>query len=291
MKTIVILLVLGAVSLFGEVIKLVPYAGAVEYDSNENKSIKDESSLYGLYANIGTLNYLLELNYGYMETVYKDKNTENLLQHDATFVYSRYLTNVMFKAGLHYVDTNDIILGNGAVAIVGVSGYNYVGSDKYTHGLEGYYSYYQEGRDETTPVTAKPLEIGIFQVSTYINFFKYISPTMNNTLNLKLNYQVANDYVQKEYLSYEISDMFYYNSFFLELSYYGGEMRSGVKDGGMTVFNSLDLQKSGYSAKLGYYFTKDFVASLSLGSNSYVEYLLIEETTSTVGVATLSYRF
>ena len=68
-------------------------------------------------------------------------------------------------------------------------------------------------------------------------------------------------------------------------------MRSGVKDGGNSVVNTLDLQKYGAKVGFGYYFTKDVIFSLSYSINDYIEYSLTKEALYDVAVAKLSYRF
>ncbi len=298
MKKIILGLVVSLISLFADVARVVPYVGNISYSDNVNESYKESSSLLGVYANVGNLSYLLEGSYGYIDTTYKkasqtglETEIPNLTQHDISLAYSSYYANFMFKLGGHYIATNDLILDDGVVAIVSLGGYNYVDYDKYSYGLNFYYSYYNKGRNENSDITDASSQIGIIQYSPYFSYFKSISYTMSNFVSLEFNYQTTEDYIQKEYYSYGISDTFYYKSLFIELSGYLGEMRSGVKDGGMSVFNSLDLQKNGVKSKLGYYLSKDFIVDLSYAQNTYVEYALIDEAKNEIYTASVNYRF
>ena len=64
-----------------------------------------------------------------------------------------------------------------------------------------------------------------------------------------------------------------------------------VKDGGMSVFNALDLQKNGVKTQLGYYISKDFVVDVSYAQNTYVVYALIDEAKNEIYAASVNYRF
>jgi len=73
-------------------------------------------------------------------------------------------------------------------------------------------------------------------------------------------------------------------------------MRTGVKDGGATVMNSLDLMKDGFDVKMGYYLSASAIISLSYGENNYQEFTafpasLLDDGTNSVTVATLNYSF
>jgi len=292
MKKVILGSLLLASSVFGELVTVLPYGGVIDYDSDSSKSVKDKATLLGVHASVGTLKYLLEVDYSHIATKYKDSTIDDLSQDDISLVYGKYFDNFMFKIGDHYINTNDEELGDGNVVIAALGGYTFDGYDKYSYGLEGYYSTYSDGHDERF----EKKSITITQLTPYLSFFKSISKDMSNTLVLKVNYEIASDYVDDSYTSYEISDTFGYKSFFTTLKYYDGEMRTGVKDAGFTVFNTLDLQKNGFDIKLGYYITKGAVVSVSYGQNNYEEYdevnaASLDEGTNSVMVATFSYTF
>lgn len=274
-------------SLIADVKTLIPYAGQINYDSDGMKSSKNKADFYGAYASIGNLGYLIEADVSHMDTTYKDANLTKLNQNEITLTFAKYYTNFMLKIGDHYVSTNDKQLGDGNILMLAAAGYTDLGSNKITAGIEGYYSHYNQGHDEN--YTAKP--ITIFQITPYLSFYSAINKELGNTLLVKANYQIATDYLTKNYLSYELSDTIYYQRLFVTLGGYIGQMRTGVKDSGMTVFNSLDKMKKGYSMKAGYYLTKDAVISLSFCQNFYEEYGFTENGISSLGVATIGYSF
>ena len=287
MKKIILTTLLSASIAMAEVITLLPYGGMIDYGTDKSTSVKDSSILYGAHASVGTLNYLIEADYSHIDTTYKYSTISDLSQDDISLSYAHYSTNMMYKFGTHYINTSDEQLGNAIVGFLSLEGYNYFAYDKLSYGLNGFYSYYKDGHDEN--YTSK--EIGIFQVTPYLSYYKALNINWGNTLLLKGYYQIAPNYIQKEYSSFEISDTILYRSLFLTLKYYDGEMRSGVKDGGFTVFNTLDLSKSGFNAKLGYYLTSAAIVSLSYAQNNYIEYGFSEENTNRVALASLSYSF
>lgn len=288
MKKIILGTALVASALMAEVVTLTPYGGTIDYGNDATKSFKDKATLLGAHMSIGTLGYLVEADYSHIKTKYIDPTTPNLQQDDITLAYSKYYTNAMFKVGAHYINTNDKQLDDGIIGIIALGGYKYFGYDKLSYGLEGYYSYYKNGHDENYLRVKK---INIFQETPYISYYKSINTNWGNTISFKANFQQANDYVKKSYTSYELSDTLFYKSLFATLTYYNGEMKTGIKDGGMTVFNTLDLMKNGYSAKLGYYFKKNIVANISYTQNTYTEYTFLRDNTNDVAIASVSYSF
>ena len=290
MKKIILGSVLAISTMFAEVVTVLPYAGLIDYDSD--KSIKDKATLLGVHASVGTLKYLLEADYSHIATEYKDSAIDDLSQDDMTLAYGRYFDNFMFRIGDHYISTNDEQLGDGNIIIAGLGAYNFDGYDKYSYGVEGYYSTYSDGHDESF----NKKSISITQFTPYLSFYKYFNENMTNTIVLKMNYEIASDYEDDSYTSYEISDTFGYKHFFSTLKYYDGEMRTGVKDGGFTVFNTLDLLNDGFDVKLGYYLTPNATVSISYGENNYEEFdqgtaTMLDEGTNSVTVATFSYTY
>jgi hypothetical protein len=120
---------------------------------------------------------------------------------------------------------------------------------------------------------------------------------MGNTFAVKTNYQIAYDYDDDKYFSYEVSDTLFYKDFFATLKAYGGEMRTGVKDSGMTIYNTLDLMKKGFDIKLGYTLNKNTTLSISYGENTYSEFntdlfqMSSTDITSKVTTFSLNYSF
>lgn len=280
-----------ATSLAADVITVLPYAGYIDYDKENTKTVKERSTLFGLHTSIGSLSYLLEFEYMKFNTVYKTDTVygdiDDLNQDDISLAYGYYFSNIMLRGGAHYINTNDILLGDGVIGFATLGGYNFVGYDKYSYGLEGYYSYYKKGHDEKFVRKS----IGITQLTPYVSAYNTWSEHWGNLISLKLNYQVAKDYIQDSYLSYEFSDTLYYRSLFLTLRGYTGEMRSGIIDSGFTVANTLDLIKNGYGGKVGYSFTPTAVLSVGYDVNNFREYGAVEDGNNAVAIASFSYGF
>jgi len=99
MKKIVLIMALIASSLLAEVITIKPYIGEINYDKNPQKSIKNYSTMYGLYTSIGTLKYLLQLNYSKFTTKYKPRPTPipDLNQDDITQIAPNYIKKTYFS--------------------------------------------------------------------------------------------------------------------------------------------------------------------------------------------------
>lgn len=299
MKKLIFAGCLLVINLVADVITATPYIATINYDSDPLKSEKDKATLFGVRATIGDLNYLIEADLINTSTQYKptttttgnrrrnNTNTQTLNQQEIALSYSKYYEKIMFRVGGHYINSNDEQLGNGNVILTTLGGYKTLDKDRYNYGIQAYYSYYSKGHDENYT----PKAVQIMQFTPYFSFYKPLTTNLANTLLLKLNYQIAPDYIKENYTSYEISDTIHYKSLFATLYLYGGEMRTGVKDDGVTIFNTLDLMKRGYNMKVGYYITKAAVVSISYGQNSYEEYGLTQEATNSVAVVNFNYGF
>ncbi|MBA1438595.1 MAG: hypothetical protein FAF05_06365 [Epsilonproteobacteria bacterium] len=291
MKKIILYTALSVASLFADVTTVLPFAGAIKYDADKAKSIKDRSSLYGVYANIGDLSYLLELSYTRFTAKYKTNTPygkiEDLQQDDITLAYAQYFKNFMLRGGVHYINTNDIFLDNGIIVFAGVGGYNYVNYDKYSYGIESYYSSYKDGMDDADVKKS----ISIMQFTPYFSAYNVLGTNWGNLFSLKLNYQMTGDYTKDSYISYEASETLYYKSLFFVIKGYAGEMKTGVKDGGLTVMNTLDLMKNGYGFGVGYYLIPSGTLSLNYELNNYREYKMQEDGMSAVASFSFAYKF
>lgn len=278
MKKLFLATTILATCAYAEVISILPYGGIFSYDKESSKSIKDSATLYGVHATIGTLDYLIELDYLKTDISYKDTTFENLDQDDITLAYGQYFKSFMLRGGVHYLKNNDPILGNGLVGFASIGGYKYVGYDKYSYGVKAYYSQYDNN-------------ISLTQFTPYFTVYNSLSTNWGSILSLKANYQLTPDYEKESYLSFDVSETLYYKSIFLTLRGYGGEMMTGVKDSGFTVINTQDLMKTGYGAKMGYYFTPAAILSLSYDVNNYEEVNLVAEGSNSVVMASFYYGF
>lgn len=274
-------------SLFGDVVTVTPYGGGIDYDSSSTKTFKDSGIFYGAYASVGNLSYLAEVAYTKTQIKYKDPTAEDLKQDEFTLAYAHYWSSVMVRIGGHILNSNDAILGDGKMGFVSVGGYKYVGYNKYSYGVEGYYSKYKDGRDEK----GTPKSIAITQITPYVSAYNVLSTNVGNLFSLKLNYEHAPDYVKTSYTSYEASDTIYYKKTYLTLKGYTGQMRTAMRDGGFTAISTLDLLNYGYGAQVGYYFTPSVSLALDYNVNDYREYGATQDGKYAVYNATFSMKF
>jgi len=286
-KKIILGSMIAASSLFADVATILPYVASIDYTDNAAESAKKDGTIGGIYYSYGNLSYLFELDYSHTNINYKDSTKSDLKQDDFTVTYSGYYPTWMYKVGVHHVDTTDTDLGDGDVLVTALGGYQTYGYDKFTYGLEGYYSNYSDAYDED----GVQKKINIYQLTPYIGYSKAIDINSRNNLNFKINYVNSGDYKTKDYTSYEVEDTFFYKKVYTTLKVYGGKMKSGVKDGGHTVYNTKDLMKDGYSIKVGYYIDKNMAISASFARNNFEEYGKTGEASNDIAVATFSYTY
>ncbi len=279
----ILLVLISVLSLHAEVVTIVPYSGVLNYDSNSTKS---SGTINGIYVSSGTLSYLTEFSYTSTDVKYK-QSTDNLKQDEFTFIYNRYFRTNAFTIGLHTNSTTDTTLQNGTTLIVGVKGWRYRGYNKFTYGLDYYNTNYANGED-LEDNNARVI------VSQFTPYFSYYKPYRKFTslISGKVNFETINAYTNDtSYISYEIKDKLFYKQIYVEFGYFGGKLRTGIKDGGMTVYNSKDIITQAFSAKIGYYINTRLNTSLSYSSSTYDEYENADDLSSSVLVMTLSYTF
>jgi len=299
MKKIVISSILLITSLLADTVMVSPYIGGIKYDNALSKSLKNKATVGGLDITTGSEDYLLQASYRYSNTSYKDSlKLTDLVQNDFSLIYNTYNKSYMLKVGAHYISNNESVaykdLGSGIVGIVGISGFNWFKKDKLTYGIDAYYSIYLSGHDDTTNITTQVVDI--MQFTPHISYSNVMSNTTRNDIELRINLIAATLYKDKGYISYEFSDTFVYKSFFTTLKYIGGEMKSGVVDGGLRVFNTKDLYTNTLSAKVGYYILPTLAVDASYGFFNYQEYdaknlLLLPSGLNTVGYISISSKF
>ena len=268
-----------------ELTTIIPYAVYINYG---DKSAKKDGKIYGLYANIGTLDYLVELNYIKLNFTYKDDTTSDLKQDEVTMIYHKYWDSYSLKIGANINSTTDEDLQNGMTLILGASQWQWYGYDKLTYGMDYYNSYYGDGKD-LDYISAK---VSVHQFTPYVNYSQVINNSSRNIISFNANFEKIDAYTdEKYYESYELRDTVYYNNAYLELGLLVGEMRTGVIDGGMIIYNSKDLLTNSYSAKFGYYLNPQTNLNLSYRNTTYDEYDEDEDTKRDVISAMISYKF
>ena len=280
---IIFLVILSVISLNAEVVTVVPYSGILDYDSN---SIKSSGTINGVYVSSGTLSYLTEFSYTSTDVKYK-QSTDDLKQNEFTFVYNRYFKTHSFKVGIHSNSTTDDTLQNGSTLILGMQKWKYKGYSKFTYGLDYYNSFYGNGQD----LNDNNATVTVIQFTPYFSYYKPYR-RFSSLISGKVNFETINAYKDDStYTSYELKDKFFYKKGYLELGYFGGRLRTGIKDGGMTVYNSKDIITQILSVKAGYYINRRLNTSLSYSLSNYDEYNNADDLSNSVLVMTLSYTF
>ncbi|MFK5976631.1 MAG: hypothetical protein QM493_09005 [Sulfurovum sp.] len=265
-----------------------PYLGYIKYDSDSSKSIKDSGMLGGIYISNGTLDHLYEFDVGYTNIKYKSATgLSDIRQLDTTLAYSKFYTNYMFKGGIHYINSTDTSLGNGITLIGAVGGYKWKGYDKYSYGLESYYTLYTDAQNSTGGTQ----KVNLFQFTPYFSYSKAINLNTRNNFDIRVNYIIANDYNTKSYTSLHISDSILYKKFIFTAKIFVGEMKTAILDGGHTAYNTKDLIKNGFALKMGYVIKPNMLVDIGYASNTIEEDGLTTEGTNSIITASLNYSF
>ena len=279
---------LVASSLLADVATILPYGASLKYDSDASGSAKDKGTIVGAYFSYGNLSYLFDIDISHTNIKYKNTLlNDDLKQTDFTTTYSLYYPTYMFKFGIHHINTTDDDLGDGDTFILGVGGYEFIKYDKFSYGLEGYVSKYNDGHDDS----GVKKSIKVYQLSPYMSYSKAIDIHSRNNIDFKINYINSDNFKDKDYSSFELSDTYYYDSYYINAKGYGGRMKAGVKDGGHTVYNTKDLYKSGYGLKLGYYAQKNLTFDMAYNYNKFQENGMTKDTHNSVWVATMRYSY
>jgi hypothetical protein len=218
-----------------------------------------------------------------MDTSYKAANpiqTDNLVQSDIVATYKGKFDYSSFGIGLHYLYSNESEqyrdLGKGLIGMISMETYLWPYEDQLTFGIEAYYSAYSKGYDEV--IKGELTLIDIAQFTPYFVYDSHITNAKHNRLTIKANYVRAGQYIDKNYISYEVLDTYTYYDFKIDLSYFGGEMKSGVTDSLLKVRNNKDLVTNGYSVKLGYNITSQFRANLLYRADVFNEFNRLTKT-------------
>lgn len=266
---------------------ILPHYVKINYDNDSSKSLKKEGTIIGSYFSMGNWSYLLEFDYSKTDISFKDSTIDTLHQNDLTLTYAKYYRLFMLSGGIHHINTSDTDLGDGDTYILGLGGYIFSGYDKYSYGIEGYYTKFNDAHDEN--YIAKSIDA--IQYSPYFRISKAININTRNNLNLKANYINIDAYNTKNYTSYEIENILYYKKFYTSIKAYIGEMKTGVSNSGFSVTNSKYLVKNGYSIKLGYYILPNLSFGSSYSINTTQEVDMVDKATNSIFVTTIAYSF
>ncbi len=238
------LLILSMAPLFGEVSTIMPYSAYMDYTKSSNK---ENGFTSGIYFSSGDLNKLIESDISYTRINYKDK-IPNLHQMDTTFIFNKYEKDFFYKAGAHLIFSDDTILDDGAVAILGIGRFNFNKNYKNSYGLDTYLTLYPNGEDDNN----QKRTINIWQITPYYSHTKNINPKLKNQFTLKTNFIHIKEYNKKNYLSIEAQEAIFYDKWHFAIGGMYGKMKNGVRNGGFNVYNVKDEYRGIINSKIGY---------------------------------------
>jgi len=266
--------VLSSITLSADV-NVLTYAGETFYDKSRVNSLKDNSFSFGIYAEIKEKGSAWELLFNNTTVAYKSNTLlKDFTQQDFVANYSKFYDSSKIKLGVHYVNNNESSLykdlGSAYIGILGLEAQSNFNNNTLHYGIEAYYSVYLNAHTEFT--RASTAFIDVTQFSPYLTHITRLSSTLSNTLSLRLNAIAVTEYRDPGYLSFEVVDTMKYQSFYGSVKFLAGEMKSGVMNGGLEVYNTKDLVKGIYYFEAGYVVTPELRCSASFDIRMMQEY-------------------
>ena len=273
-----------------EVNSFMPYFATLDYDS---KSAKNSGTVNGFLFSTGTLSYLTQIGYSHTHMKYKN-TTDDLTQDEITFIYNKYKLTYATKIGIHTNNTTDTDLMNGNTIILGISKWKYFKNySKLTYGIDYYNSLYVNGHNLLKADANNTMSIRAHQFTPYFSYYKPFK-TFSNILNVKYNYEDIKAY-NKTYSSYQIKNTIYKGRYGFGITYMGGKMQTGVKKGGMVVYNSKDIITRSIGIDATLFVNKKLNTNLSYTSTTadehQVDYSYKKDVKSNAVVIKVTYKF
>lgn len=226
------------------------YAVPLHYS---NSAVKSDGYATGIYTYIGHgLHHSFEIDIDHSQINYKTGS--DLKQWDYTGVYSYYRAFWKYRAGIHYIDSTDD-WSNKAITLF--AGIEYLPGGKWTMGIDGYFTNY----DNQTPhlrVTQFSPKIGWYLMKNRASGI--YAQAYGHYIRLgKVTYLGLN---QRGYLSYEGSLIYYYNQFSIKGFGWMGKQVFAVRNGGFVVYNLSEEHHGGFGGSVSYNFTNGLNISL-----------------------------
>jgi len=267
-------------SLFAEVSVISP---STVYVDSDTKSFKDSGTINSIYYSSGTLSYLTEFSYSHTDIRYK-YTTQNLVQDEIVFLYSRYFIDHLYKVGIHTNTTTDTNLQNGITLIGGYTKWHWFQKKKFNYGVNIYHSYYTNGTD----LNENNSSVKITQLTFNLGYFTPFK-LFSNFVSSKFHYEDAHTY-NKNLFAFEMEDIIYYKSFSFEFKYFFGELQTAVLSNGMIVYNSKDIIKKRYGTTFSYSISSKININLSYNQTVIDEYQSINNITNSSILLNMSYK-
>ncbi len=216
---------------------IMPYSGYIKYGGG---TTKNHGLVAGLYSSVKKGANKVELGLEHTKIYYSGSATRSKLdQSDLTFIYTHYKGyNLLYKAGFHYIASDDAQTDDGKIFMLGAQWYKYL---KYNAGLDVYYSDYHK---------SKP-SLHIWQLNPHAgyNFGNYYSSIGSFYLQADYNYIHINDAnahaLNNNYHSFGLSLSNYKGAWTTTISAWLGKRVFSVVNGGFTVYNLGEEYKGG----------------------------------------------
>jgi len=222
------------------------YSVGLDYS---NSLLKKDGYIFGAYGNLG-IGWVHQVEMGYEHTYINYKDNTDLNQNDYTVVYNNYsIPNRKFRAGIHYIDSDDKNTDGGFTLIFGAGMFQ---PYKWDANVDLYYTNYG---DYVLPNGGKG--ISVYQISPNVGFgvgnyyttgrlyLKTIATYIRHSDNVGFG---------KNFSSIEEKVYYYKGPLTLGAFAWFGERSFMVDNGGFTVFNLKEKYKHGYGVSATYKF-------------------------------------
>ncbi|MCF8260069.1 MAG: hypothetical protein K9J12_04790 [Melioribacteraceae bacterium] len=239
-------------------ILVMPYYMPIQYhDSDYRKG----SYLLGIYSSLELdLDNSLEIELDYTKLSFI--NNVSLKQKDVTIAFNNLsIPDWKFRAGLHYIISDDSFTDKGFTVFGGVGTYRFNSWDAFVSVYYSDYKNYQPG-------------INVFQVSPKFGYtFKlsrnkgiYASVT-GHLINLSEELNLGG----KKYNSGEINATYFEDMISLNVFFWFGEQVFAAKKDGFLLYNVNEVYKGGYGLSAQYELTSSSFIKLTYEIDNYDE--------------------
>lgn len=224
---------------------IMPYHLPIIY---KNSGVRENSSLTGVYGAFQSdLNNRFELALDYSDLNYI--SNFKIKQYDFTFAYTNEsIPEWKFRAGGHYIISDDALTDQAYVLFAGVSKYRFQSWDA---SLDVYYTNY----NNYTPL------FNAIQLSPGFGLTFPFGRTQGIYLYSSADYIMLNKSIistKRNYFSLQETLTYYNNKISISAYALLGEQKFAVRQNGFLVYNVADLMKNGYGASITYSFTPNF---------------------------------
>jgi len=272
------LILILASTLNAQSVTIMPYHLPIIY---KDSGVRENSSLTGIYGAFQSdLNNRFELAIDYSDLNYI--SNFKIKQYDFTFAYTNEsIPEWKFRAGGHYIISDDALTDQAFVLFAGVSKYRFRSWDV---NIDAYYSNYNNYIPSFNAIQLSPGFGLTFPFDRTQGI--YINSTANYIL---LNKRIISD--KRNYFSLRETLTYYKNRFSISAYVLFGEQKFAVRQNGFLVYNVADLMKNGYGASITYSFTRNFFLKGGVEFDKFDEEAYGTSATSTKFIILAGFNF